>query len=221
MNITEIKEELLSVVKGNTMDAMIPPLVFIVANAFLDLKSSAALSITTALLLVGMRLKTKKTWKYAFSGFLGVAIATAFALIADNATNYYFPKLITSTGLIFITGLSLLTKKPLAAWLSHLSRGWPLDWFWRSDVRPAYTEVTLCWLGLFTMRAALQFALFISDNVTGLFLVNTLLGLPITIFVLILSYIYGVWRLKRLGGPSIEEHKQNLPKPWKGQTRGF
>lgn len=221
MNITEIKEELLSVLKGNTVDAMIPPLVYIVANTFLDLKSASALAIATALILVGIRLKAKKNWKYAFSGFLGVAIATAFALVADNVTNYYFPKLISSTGLILITGLSLLTKKPLAAWMSHLSRGWPLDWFWRSDVRPAYTEVTVCWLCLFFMRAALQFSLFISDNVTGLFLVNTLLGLPVTILVLILSYIYGVWRLKRLGGPSIEEHKQNLSKPWKGQTRGF
>jgi len=221
MNINEIKEELFSVLKGNTVDAIIPPFVYIVANAFLDLISASALSIATALIFVGIRLKTKKTWKYALSGLLGVAIATAFALFADNATNYYFPKLISSTGLILITGLSLIIKKPLAAWLSHLSRGWPLDWFWRPDIRPAYTEVTLCWLGLFSMRAALQFTLFISDNVTGLFVVGTLLGLPITILVLIVSYIYGVWRLKRLGGPSIEEHSQNLPKPWKGQKRGF
>ncbi|HAS75007.1 MAG TPA: hypothetical protein DCS67_12755 [Clostridiales bacterium UBA8960] len=71
------------------------------------------------------------------------------------------------------------------------------------------------------MRAALQFILIKNDNVTGLFVVNTLLGLPITALVLIISYIYGVWRLKRLGGPGIEEHKQNTPKPWKGQTRGF
>jgi hypothetical protein len=221
LNIIEIKEELLSVVKGNTVDAMIPPFVYIVANLFLDLKSASALAVATALLLVGIRLKTKKSWKYAFSGFLGVAIATAFALFADNATNYYFPKLISSIGLIFITGLSLLIKKPLAAWLSHFSRGWPLDWFWRADVRPAYTEVTLFWLGLFSMRAVLQFTLFFSDNVAGLFLFNTLLGLPFTLLVLIISYIYGVWRLKRLGGPSIEEDRQNLPKPWKGQTRGF
>jgi len=221
LNFTEIKEELLSVVKGKTVDAIIPPFVYIVANALLDLKSASALAIAIALVLVGIRLKTKKSWKYAFSGFLGVAIAAAFALFADNATNYYFPKLITSAGLILITGLSLLAKRPLVAWLSHLSRGWPLDWFWRPDVRPAYTEVTLFWLGLFSMRAALQFTLFFSDNVAGLFLVNTLLGLPVTLLVLIVSYIYGVWRLKRLGGPGIEEHKQNLPKPWKGQTRGF
>jgi hypothetical protein len=129
LNIAEIKEELLSVIKGKTVDAIIPPLVYVTANVFLDLNVAAAIAITSALILVIVRLNSKKSWKYAFSGLLGVAIATAFALFADNATNYYFPKLITSTGLILITGVSLLSRRPLAAWLSHLSRGWPLDWF--------------------------------------------------------------------------------------------
>lgn len=221
MNFTEIKEELLSVVKGKTVDAIIPPLIYLIANAFFDLMIAAGLAIAVAFVLVIMRLRAKKSWMYAFSGFLGVAIAVSFALFADDATNFYLPKLITSAGLITITTASLFAKKPLAAWLSHLSRGWPLDWFWRTDVRPAYMEVTIFWLGLFIMRAALQLTLFINENVTGLFIVNTLLGLPVTALVLIISYIYGVWRLKRLGGPGIEEHKQNLPKPWKGQTRGF
>lgn len=47
------------------------------------------------------------------------------------------------------------------------------------------------------------------------------LGLPVTISVLVLSYIYGVWRLKKLGGPGIEEYRKKSPRPWKGQMKGF
>lgn len=182
---------------------------------------AAVIAIGISLILVGFRLNRKKSWQYAFSGFLGVVIAASFALIADNAANYYFPKIITSMGLVAISSISLAIKKPLAAWLSHLSRGWELEWFWRDDIRPAYTEVTLFWLALFTMRGILQFTLLINNNLSGLFLINTLLGFPVTIAVLILSYVYGIWRLKNLGGPGIDEYRSQTPKPWRGQTRGF
>jgi len=51
--------------------------------------------------------------------------------------------------------------------------------------------------------------------------INTLLGLPATISVLLLSYIYGILRLRNLKGPSIEEFELNMDKPWKGQSKGF
>ena len=221
MIIKEIAQELKRVVTGKTVDAMIPPFLYIIANTFLELRMAVLLSLTASVALVLLRLAQKKSWKYAFSGFLGMLIAACFALIADNAANYYTPKLLSSLGLMALSLISLLAKKPLVAWLSHLSRGWELSWFWRSDIRPAYTEVTFFWFLLFTARALLQFFLLTSENIAGLFILNTLLGLPVTLTILILSYIYGMWRLKHLGGPSIEEHRNGLPKPWKGQSRGF
>jgi len=121
MTRTEISEELRSVISGKTLDAVFPPLVFLLANGLFGLIRAAA-------------------------------IAAGFALIANNAANYYFPKIITSA---------------------------------------------------------------------GLFLINTLLGFPVTIAVLVLSYVYGIWRLKQLGGPGIDEFRAHAPKPWRGQTRGF
>lgn len=221
LNIKEIREELKSILQGKTIDAILPPFVYVIINGLFGLCIAAGSALAASLVLVALRLKSKKNWKYAFAGFMGVVIAVGFAILSGSAANYYLPKLFTSIGLIVITVVSLILKKPLAAWLSHLSRGWELEWFWRPDIRPAYTEVTLFWLGLFMMRGALQFVLLVADNVAGLFLLNTLLGLPVTISVLVLSYIYGVWRLKKLGGPGIDEYRQGAPRPWKGQTRGF
>lgn len=48
-----------------------------------------------------------------------------------------------------------------------------------------------------------------------------LLGWPVTLSVLIVSYIFGIWRLHRLGGPGVEEFKAGKEPPWKGQTKGF
>lgn len=221
MTIKEIGEELKSILQGKTIDAILPPFIYVIINGIFGLALAAGSALVASLVLVALRLKSRKNWRYAFAGFIGVVIAAGFAILSDSAANYYLPKLFTSIGLIVITFVSLILKKPLAAWLIHLSRGWEFEWFWRPDIRPAYTEVTLFWLGLFSMRATLQFLLLMGDNVAGLFLVNTLLGLPVTGAVLVLSYIYGVWRLKKLDGPGIEEYRKKSPRPWKGQTRGF
>lgn len=221
MTIKELAEELKLVIKGNTLDAILPPMIYLIGNLLFSLELAAGLSISAAFLLAIFRRIKKQSWYYALGGLLGIIVAVSFALFAGSASNYYVPKLITSTGLVIITTVSLVFKKPLAAWLSHISRGWELNWFWRNDIRPAYSEVTTLWLVLFVLRGVLQLILIQDQNLSGLFIINTLLGMPLTVLVLLLSYIYGIWRLKKLGGPGIEEYRENAPKPWKGQTRGF
>ena len=51
--------------------------------------------------------------------------------------------------------------------------------------------------------------------------VQLLTGWPATILLLIASYLYGTWRLRKLGGPSVEEFKAGTEPPWEGQQRGF
>jgi hypothetical protein len=47
------------------------------------------------------------------------------------------------------------------------------------------------------------------------------LGWPAIIVVLSISYIYGIWRLNNLGGPGVDEFKDNKEPPWDGQKKGF
>lgn len=221
MILRDLLDEVKSIATGKTIDTLIPPIIYLVAEKTLDLQMAVILSVLSAALLMVYRLVQKAQWQYAFLGFLGVALAAAFALLAGSAVNYYIPELISSLLFTAIAGVTLLLKKPMAVWLSHITRAWPLDWFWRSDVFPAYREVTLFWLILLVARSLLLWMLLEDSNLTGLFLVNTLLGLPATLAVLTLSYVYGIWRLRQLGGPGVEEFQENKPQPWKGQTKGF
>jgi len=38
---------------------------------------------------------------------------------------------------------------------------------------------------------------------------------------LVISYVYGLWRLHRLGGPGVDEFVGGVEPPWKAQTKGF
>jgi len=79
----------------------------------------------------------------------------------------------------------------LAAWASHLTRGWLLDWYWREDIKPAYRDVSWIWALFFAMRLVIQIILFQQGEVATLAWANTLLGWPVTIFVLVLSMASG------------------------------
>jgi hypothetical protein len=116
---------------------------------------------------------------------------------------------------------SVVARRPLVALTSYVTRRWPLQWYWHPRVRPAYAEVTLAWGVFFALRLLLQWSLF-RDAAPGLLgVVQILTGWPATIVLLVLSYLYGTWRLRKLEGPSVEEFQADAPPPWTGQQRGF
>lgn len=217
----EILEELKTIGSGKTFDALLPPLVFVISNGIFGLDIAVFTALGLAFMLGIMRLIRKQTWQYALGGLLGVGLASGLAYLTRSAASYFIPAIISSTLLYLLAIFSIFTGKPMAAWASHLTRGWPLEWFWRKDVKPAYLEVTWFWTAFFAIRLAIQIILFQSGDAARLAWANTLLGWPVTIVVLVITYIYGIWRLRRLGGPGVEEFKEGKEPPWQGQVRGF
>ena len=221
--IHELLQEFRTVFSGrsNTLDAVIPPLLYALVHRLAGLWPAALASLILASGITISRLARKQSWYYAFSGLVLTSVALGLALFTQNAANFFLPDLISSSGLLLVALISIWIKKPLAAWSSHLTRAWPRDWYWLPTIRPAYTEVTWMWAGFFAARLAAQYSLYRQADVSLLVLADVLLGWPVTITILVISYIYGIWRLAKLGGPSIEEFKSNQPPPWIGQKRGF
>lgn len=217
----EILSELKMVLKANTLDALLPSLLFVFLQSPLGLNTSALVAVLSSLLLTGYRIIRKQKSFYALLGVLGVLFAAGYAVFSGSAENYYLPRLFNGTLLVLVSFGSILFGRPLAALLSHLSRGWPMGWFLRKDVKPAYREVTFIWSVLLLMRLLVQWNLYRGGDLSRLFFINFLMGTPATIVILVLSYVYGIIRLKKLAGPSVDEYLGNAPGPWKGQKKGF
>ena len=219
--IKDITDELKVFVKGNTFDAVIPPLLFIFLQNRFALIIAISISFLFSFLLFLYRIFRKQKWQYSIGGLIGVAIASAFAFIAGNAKDYFLPELVSGLFFSILSLLTLIIKKPLAAWTSHLSRGWNRVWYLRPDILPAYQEVTIFWTIFLFLRLGVLTYVYLNGNAFSLFLSNFILGFPTTLLVLIITYIYGIWRLSRLKGPSIDEFTHLVPPPWKGQKKGF
>ena len=222
--IKELGSELKTVFAGRgvkVLDVIVPLLIFLLSRPAFGLIPALGASIGSAILFFVVRILQKDNLYYALGGLGAVLLAAGFALLSGSDVGFFIPGLISGGLTVVLCIFSILIKRPLAAFSSYLTRRWPLEWYWHPKIRPAYSEVTLFWGIGFTARLGLEFVLFLQGDVNSLGLIRTLLGWPYTILILILSYLYGMWRLGILAGPSVEEFRLNKPEPWSGQTRGF
>jgi hypothetical protein len=218
----ELLDEFRTVVgKVGLLDTIIPPALFLALNEWVGFQAAMIGSLGLVVLIAALRLRRKQPLFYALAGMASIGLAIALAYLIGRSQGYFLPDIVSSGLVIGLSLISLIIRKPMVAWTSFLARRWPLDWYWHYRVRPAYAEVTLAWTIFFALRLFWQVALFQGDNIGQLALVNTLLGWPFIVILLIVSYIYGIWRLGRLGGPSVEEFRNNTPPPWQSQRRGF
>ncbi len=219
----EIKGELQSVLtgRGNWLDTILPPLFFVLLNALFGFNYAVWGALGIAVLFSIYRLIKRQPVRYALGGVGAVLLAVIIASITGRAEAYFLPGIIIGLLTVVLCAVSLILKRPLVAFTSYITRRWPLNWYWHPRVRPAYSEVTLAWAIFFGLRTFLQFELFQDQAASSLGIFQILSGWPATILLLIASYLYGLWRLGNLAGPSVEEFNQGTPPPWEGQKRGF
>jgi len=219
----EVWEELSTVIVGQNsfLDAILPPIIFLLLNGLISFQAAIWGALVLSALIAVLRLWYRKSLFYALAGVGSIGLAVIIALLLGRAEGFFATDLLSGSMTLLLTILSLVIRRPMVAWTSYIARRWPINWYWHPQVRPAYSEVTFAWAIFFGARLFLQFSLFQQANTSMLAVTNIITGWPAIILLLILSYLYGTWRLVKLHGPSVEEFRNNLPAPWKSQTRGF
>jgi hypothetical protein len=207
--------------RANLLDSLLPPILFLIVFSLVGFTNAVTSALAVALFLGIFRaLRGQPLW-YALGGAAGVGLAILLTRWLGSEEGFFLPGLLSSIITILLCVFSLAVRRPLVAWTSIIARRWPQQWYWHPKVRPAYSEVTLFWTLYFGMRFLLLLDLFRQAATGGLALFNLILGWPATVILLVLSYLYGTWRLKRLGGPSVEEFRMSKEPPWESQQRGF
>ena len=220
----ELLEEFRAIFSGRgarLLDSFVPLLIFLIVNSLAGLNYALWGALGTAGVFALYRIWQKENLVYAFGGLGGVLLAAVFVKISGSDTGFFVPGLISGAVTVTLCVISVVLNRPLVAWTSFITRRWPLGWYWHPNVLPAYNEVTMMWAVAFSARLALEFWFFRQEAFQALGASRIVLGWPYTVVLLIASYLYGLWRLEKLQGPSIEEFKTQQPPPWEGQKRGF
>jgi hypothetical protein len=219
----ELLDELRTVFAGRNsfLDAILPPILFLLINGLAGFESAMWSALGLSVVIAGLRIIRRQSLVYALAGIGSVAVAIGIVWIMGKSKGFFLTDLISGSMTLLLTIVSLVFRRPLVAWTSLIARRWPLDWYLHPQVLPAYNETTVAWAVVFAVRLFMQYSVYQSEDVTLLAVTNLIAGWPFTILLLILTYLYGTWRLVKLQGPSVEEFKKNLPPPWQSQRLGF
>jgi hypothetical protein len=219
----EIVEEIQQViVKGRgVLDIVLPPLLFLLLLGWLGFDYAVGSALLLAVGFVLLRFWQGRFRLAALAGTAGVLVAMGLAQLLQQEAAFFVPGMVTGGLTVILAVVSVVAKRPLTAWSSHIARRWPRQWYWHPQVRPAYSETTWLWAGYFAVRLLLQTLFFRQEQIAELASVNFILGWPGILLLLIATYLYGSWRLRHLAGPSVTEYEQGVSPPWQSQQRGF
>jgi hypothetical protein len=219
----DIREEIRSLFVGERTlgDSFAPPLLFVAANALWDVRWAATVAIVAGIGVAVWRVRKGQQVIYAAAGIAAVVFAAYLALRSGRAEDYFLPGIVSTAGWAVGTLISILVKRPLAAWSSWAYRRWPLKWYWRDDIRPAYSYVSWFWLAYFVVRGGVSYWLYVVGQPEALALWKTMTSWPTILPLLYVSYRVGVERRSALGGPNIDEFLAGATPPFEGNQRRF
>jgi len=219
----DIHEEIKSLFVGERTlgDSFAPPLLFVATNALWSLGVAAAIAIAAGVLVSLWRIRKGQQMVYAVAGIGAVAFAAFLALRSGRAESYFLPGIVVALGWAVAALVSILVKRPLAGWSSWAFRRWPRSWYWRDDVRPAYSRVSWIWFWYFAIRGLGQAWMFAAEQPEILAVWKTITSWPTILPLLYLSVRVGMAKRNALDGPSIEEHLAGAEAPYVGGQRRF
>ena len=188
------------------VDTGLGPVAFVTVNAIAGLQTAAAVAIGIQIVIAIERLARRKPVTNAIGGLLGTGLAVFIALKSGSVTGYFVPRMLYAGALALVFAGSAVIRKPLVGILIGAVYRAPKDWLEHPKVRPAFSEVTLAWAGLFAFRAIVYAILIAAGKAGWLAFASVAMGWPAFLLLLFVSYRYVPWRLEGLGGPPRPEH---------------
>lgn len=184
--------------KKGLIDSGVPSVVFlIVFNLTKEVNTAiwAALSLSVTLAII--RLIRKESIQHSVSGVIGVLICAYFANRSGNAEDFYIPKLLTNLGYGVVYLLANLVGWPILGLVLGPLLGENLTWRKNPARKKMYIKASWLWVGMFFLRIAVQYPIYLSGNVTLLGTVNLAMGYP-----LFFATAYGTWLIIKAGPPA-------------------
>ena len=173
------------------VDSSLPGLAFVIAYTASGQELNVAIwtAVGVGLVLFAIRVARRETLQFAVAGFVGVAIAAFVAKQTGQAENFFLPGLLLNLAYATAYLVSIVVRWPLIGVIVGPLIGEGMEW--RKDPRlvSLYSRVSWIWVGVFTIRLAVQLPLYLADELVALGVAKTAMGFPIFGLAVWLSYL--------------------------------
>ncbi|MBC9954883.1 DUF3159 domain-containing protein [Leucobacter sp. cx-42] len=171
-------------------ETVIPAFVFIVVFAITKEARTAALgSGALAIVAVIVRLVQRETIVAALSGALGVGIAVLITLITGRGVDYFLSGFIVNAAWSLGLLISIIAGWPAIGLILGFLRGDMTGWRKDKFIRRAAVWLTTLWLLLFLGRLAVQFPMYLANQVEMLGVARIVMGIPLFAACIVVTWL--------------------------------
>ena len=175
------------------IDSGVPSILFLVIFNFgHHLHPAIYASVALSMLLTIYRLIKRESLQHALSGLFGIAICALFAGHSGKASAFYLPSIYKNIFFLVIYGGANLIRYPLLGLVIGPILGENLEWRKHPARKKVYTQAGWLWAGMFALRIAIQYPLYLANKLNTLGVANFFLGYP-----LYLAVLWGTWQILR------------------------
>lgn len=172
------------------VETVVPGLVFVITfsltlNPWLAIGISVAVSVG----FTGYRLVRRQAVTQALVGLAGVVASAVLAVMSNRPEDNFVVGMLTNAGYGIVFLISILVGWPVIGVVVGLLRNEGTRWRHNRHHKRVYTGVTAIWLFMFVLRLAIEYPLYLSGNVAALGVAKLVLGLPLYVPVLALTWL--------------------------------
>jgi hypothetical protein len=172
------------------IETVLPGLVFVVTFSFtLNPWLAIGISVAVSVVFTGYRLIRRQAATQALVGLAGVLASAVLALISNRPEDNFVVGMLTNAGYAIVFLISILVGWPIIGVVVGLLRGEGTSWRQNRHHKRVYSGVTAIWFLMFVLRLAIEYPLYLSGNVAGLAVAKLVLGLPLYVPVLALTWL--------------------------------
>jgi Protein of unknown function (DUF3159) len=172
-------------------DSSLPALAFVIAYTVggNEIGLAAWIAIGVGALMAAVRVLRREPLQFVLAGFVGVALAAFIADRTGRAEDFFLPGLLLNAAYATAYLVSIAIRWPLLGVIVGPITGEGLNWRKDPERLRLYSRASWIWVGVFTLRLAVQLPLYLAGAVLALGIAKTAMGLPIFLIAIWLSYL--------------------------------
>ncbi len=177
--------------KRGALESGLPSVVFVSAYLLSGSELTPALiaALATAGVLAAARLWRREKPVRVVGGLAAVAVAAVVAARTGNAADYFLPSLLANVASALVWAASITAGWPMLGVVVGFALGQRTSWRGDPDLVRAYSRASWIWAASFLVRAGVNTPLYLADNLVGLGISRVLLGWPMVLGVIALSWV--------------------------------
>ena len=142
-------------------------------------------AVALAVFFAIARVVRRQPARFALAGLVGIAIPAYVVSRTGRAEDFFLPGLLANAGYALAYAISIAVRWPLLGVIIAIASNQGMQWRQDPTRVRAYSRASWIWVGLFSLRLAVQLPLYLASALTALGVARIAMGLPL--------FAVGIW----------------------------